>query len=796
MLTAIILAGLFGGLLMGFIISEVKNKTALKKLIAYQPKVPTRLYDIHGELISELFREKRELVTFAEIPKHVYQAFLAVEDNNFFNHFGIDFEAILRAAFKNTIAMKIVEGGSTLTQQLAKGLFTEGEKTFMRKLTEAVYALQIEKEFSKQEILEMYFNQIYFGHGAYGIKSAARFYFRKEIQDLNVVESGILASLPKSPHSFSPIRNTHNCFNRNRVVMRLMVENGFITKEKADKEFSEFWPVYLREIRDRAPSETAFGQKIDKTPYFTEYVRQILIARFGEDKVYNEGFKVYTTLDLNRQRAAQQHLWSNMERFDKTAKIMNRYSKVGVDYSLFGMYETFRSLFALPSLDVRKTEKSIFRHALEEAIVDAMDIGFLFSSGGNASLALDGFRRDTSGFHKNLHVQGAGISVDPSTGYISMMVGGTPFSSTNQFNRAIQARRQPGSAFKPFVYTAAIDSRIYSTGSVELDAPFTHVTADGGTWTPENYEQHNLGPVSLRQALAKSLNVISVRIYDRVGPDRIIDISSKLLKIPHSRFDPNPSLALGSSEVTPYEMATAFSVFANEGKEVIPFAIRFITDRDDNEIVNQETEVRTILAIKEKDGSIQILPKALNWIVLDLLQGVVNYGTGGQVRVKGGFKRPAAGKTGTTSNWSDAWFAGFTPNLTTVFWFGYDDRSLSLGAGGSGGNIVAPLWGQYMVDALRNDPIKNFPNMEPGVQSGAFCGVCNGWPTKFCPPGKVIGGYYLPGFGAPSCPKEKWDHWEYRSINQRYQDTEGISEEKLRKMIEEKYLKQMENSKP
>lgn len=792
-LSMILLAALFGGLFMGFIISEVKNKTALKKLIAYQPKVPTRLYDIHGELISELFREKRELVKFDEIPHHVINAFLAVEDNNFYNHFGIDFIAILRAAVKNLAAMRVVEGGSTLTQQLAKGLFTEGEKTLLRKATEAVYALQIEKEYSKQEILEMYLNQIYFGHGAYGIKSAARFYFDKEVQDLNVVESAILAALPKSPHTFSPIRSTHNCYERNRVVMRLMVENGYISKKEADREATEFWPAFIEKIRHRAPSENAFGQKIDKAPYFTDYVRQILINRFGEERVYNEGFKVYTTLDLQKQRFAQKHLWGSMERFDKTAKIMNIYSRSSVDLSLFNKYQLFRQLFALPSLDVRKTTKGIFRHAIQGDLIDGMDLAFLLSSGGMSSKSIDGYRKDTAGFHSNLHVQGAVISIVPRTGYINVMVGGTPFSSTNQFNRAIKARRQPGSAFKPFVYTAAIDSRMYASGSVELDAPLTHVTADGGTWTPENYEQHNLGPVSLRAALARSINVISVRIYDKIGPDRIIDIGSKLLKIPQDRFDPNPSLALGSSEVTPYEMATAFSVFANEGKEVIPFSIRYITDRDDNEIANIEREVRTILAIKEKRGQIQILPKSLNWIMVNMLRNVVDHGTAGLIRRTAGFRRPVAGKTGTTTNWSDAWFAGFTPNLTTVFWLGYDDRSMSLGPGGSGGNIVAPLYGRFMVDAVRDDPVEQFPPQPYSVRSGGFCGVCNGWPSKFCPKDKIIGGYYLPGFGARSCPDEKWEHWEYRSVNERYREVQGISEKDLRKLIEKRFLNGQNN---
>ncbi len=481
LLIGIIFASLSGGGMLGFIISEVKNQTALKKLIAFQPKVPTRLFDIKGRLIAELFSEKREPVSHGELPIHLIHAFLAVEDNNFYNHFGIDFGGILRAAIKNIRAGRIVEGGSTLTQQLVKGLFTKGEKTFLRKATEAVYALQIEKEFSKNEILEMYLNQIYFGHGAYGIKAAARFYFNKDVKDINIAESAILAALPKSPHTFSPIRNTHRSYRKNRVILNLMVSNGYLTQSLADQIYQDFWPKYIQSIQHRPPTENAFGRKIDHAPYFTDYVRQILIARFGEERVYNEGLQIYTTLDLDRQKVGQQHLWTTLERYDKSSKKHNRYYSGRIDRSLFWKYSTLRQFIPLPALDVRKTTKGIFKRAINNELVDDLDLALLLSAGGKPSYAMDAYRREASGFHSNLHVQGALVSIEPKTGYVSTMVGGTPFASDNQFNRVMQARRQPGSSFKPFVYTAAIDSRAYSTGSVELDAPLTHVDEAGGT---------------------------------------------------------------------------------------------------------------------------------------------------------------------------------------------------------------------------------------------------------------------------------------------------------------------------
>ncbi len=293
----------------------------------------------------------------------------------------------------------------------------------------------------------------------------------------------------------------------------------------------------------------------------------------------------------------------------------------------------------------------------------------------------------------------------------------------------------------------------------------------------------------IKHALAMSLNIISVRIFDRIGPDRIIDIASRMMRISPSRLSPNPSLSLGGSEVTPFELATGFSVFANEGKEVIPFMIRYVNDRDGQELVNIENEIRRILALKEKLGTIQILPKPLNWIMTNLLQHVVDFGTAGTLRRSGGFRRPVGGKTGTTNNWADGWFAGFTPDLTTVVWLGYDDRSFSLGASGTGGTSAAPLFGRYMVDALAKTPATRFPPKPQGVFAGGFCTICNGWPSKYCPKDKRTSGYFLRGFGVSACPKEEWIHTEYTSIDDQFRKSQGLNdEEAMRKRLEEKFL--------
>ncbi|MBS0618031.1 MAG: transglycosylase domain-containing protein, partial [Spirochaetes bacterium] len=298
------LSALFGGLFLGFLHFRIHSKTGdLDRLASFRPTIPTRLYDQKGRLIAELFRHQRKLVSLEEIPRPVIAAFLAIEDSNFYEHFGIDFKGIARAFFKNLRAMRVVAGGSTITQQLVKGLYTESERTLFRKIYEAVLALQVEKAFTKDEILEMYFNQTYFGHGAYGIASAAQFYFDKPVSKLNFMEASILAALPKSPHNYSPFRAPHEAYKKNRASLNRLVEVGYITKQEADTLYKTFWPVYWKKIATTPSSKTIFGEKINNAPYFTEYVRQELIALYGEDVVYSKGLQVYTTLDLDHQKA-------------------------------------------------------------------------------------------------------------------------------------------------------------------------------------------------------------------------------------------------------------------------------------------------------------------------------------------------------------------------------------------------------------------------------------------------------------------------------------------------------------
>ncbi|HEY1406049.1 MAG TPA: penicillin-binding transpeptidase domain-containing protein, partial [Spirochaetota bacterium] len=375
------------------------------------------------------------------------------------------------------------------------------------------------------------------------------------------------------------------------------------------------------------------------------------------------------------------------------------------------------------------------------------------------------------GLSSSLHVEGAFIAVEPQTGYITTMVGGSAFEVSNQYNRAVAARRQPGSSFKPFVYGAGIDSKVINAGTALPDAPIVDVDATGETWAPGNYEGDYSGLVRIRMALMKSINIISVRIFDLVGADRVINYAAKMLKVSPGRFTPTPSLALGSTELTPLEMVTGYAVYANRGRDVIPFAIRYVVDRDGNELANIEEEVGNTIAIKEREGTIQIISEDVAWIMTDLMRSVADGGTASYaIRQTAQFTKKCAGKTGTTSNWTDAWFCGFTPDVAAVVWIGYDKPFMTLGRGQAAASVAAPIWGFYMKDIYNgmNDPV--FPPMPANVVMGGVCSYTGLIPGPTCP---VAGECMLKGTG----PSKVCDgnHQKMQSVLERYMEQEGIS---------------------
>jgi len=743
------ITALFGGLFLGFIHFRIHSKTGdLDRLASFRPTIPTRLYDQKGRLIAELFRHQRKLVTLEEIPRPVIAAFLAIEDSNFYEHFGIDFKGILRAVFKNLRAGGIVAGGSTITQQLVKGLYTDSERTFYRKIYEAVLALQVEKAFTKDEILEMYFNQTYFGHGAYGIASAAQFYFDKPVSKLNFMEASILAALPKSPHNYSPFRAPHEAYKKNKVSLNRLVEVGYITKKEADDLYNTFWPIYWKKIVTTPPSKTIFGEKINNAPYFTEYVRQELIALYGEDVVYSKGLQVYTTLDLDHQKSAERALLPTLEKLDPIARNQNKYTSGGIDGSLLSTYLAMGNIVGIPGIRREYSLRNDFRKKFKEDAADAFELVSLVLPARTSNEVSSEFMSANREHREDLRVQGAFLGLDMKTGRYTAMIGGREFKSSDQFNRATMARRQPGSAIKPFVYGAALEARAIHYAMGFVDSPLVNVTPSGEQWAPANYSSGFSGYALAYRALAASINLVSVQIYDLVGPDAIINYISRLTKAPESRFQPNPSLSLGASELTPAELLLGYAIIGNKGRDIIPHAIIYVADRDGNVIAHPENDVMQALNFKRRNGQIQVVEEGPAFILRKMMENVVNAGTPTQaIRIDGGYKGAGAGKTGTTNGFNDAWFGGYTTDMAAVVWFGMDNGNMTLGRGISGGSMVAPVWGAFMRDvynARGSLPEPFDQNLPKGVHAGGVCRYTGMWPNPKCDKPENLTGTLIP----------------------------------------------------
>ena len=690
---------LLGGIFLGILIDSIESGYDVRQLIKFRPNLPTKLYDIKGKVISEFFLNKREIVSLKKIPPTVIITFLTVEDNNFFEHFGIDFTGILRAFWENIKAFSIVQGGSTLTQQLVKGLYTKGEKTFARKFYEAILSLEVEKQFSKKEILEMYFNQIYLGHGTYGIASAAKFYFNKNVEEVEIVEAAILAGLPKAPHAYSPFKNPYKSMKKSESILMKMAEMGYFSRTEAKKLHEKYWSKYWPKILLIPSSQNSFGERKDNAPYFTEYVRQYLEKRIDKEILYSKGYKVYTTLDLEIQKIAEKNLQKALEKADTIARESNQDFLKIVDPSLLNTYNVLKNIIPLPSIIKKYSLRNEFRQNLKNELLNAFELLTLNFPIDPINEYSKKYTKRSIEFKSDLKVQGAFIAMDHRTGRIMGMIGGREFKASDQFNRSISAMRQPGSAFKPYIYGAALEDRSIHSNMGFIDSPIYNIQPDGSMWAPSNYKGNYRGLVPLTKALSLSMNLISIQLYDLIGPEKIIHFTSKLMKVPESRFQPNPSLSLGSSEVTPMELLLGYSIIANSGKEIIPHPVLYITDPNDNVIYNFEQEILDIMQKKEKDGTLQIIEEAIAFILRKMMESVITEGTAHQaVRTIGNFQGDSAGKTGTTSSWNDAWFGGFTSDLSAMIWIGMDHGSMTLGTHQSGGSIAAPVWGKIMYE--------------------------------------------------------------------------------------------------
>jgi penicillin-binding protein 1A len=711
-----------------FISAYTYSYSALSGDLSYDPNVSTKIYDVNGEIVSELFDENRTLTETGVIPPVVKRAFLTAEDKNFYLHSGFYLPGIARAVLVDMFSGDIKQGGSTITQQLVKQLYTKGEKTIRRKLIEILLAREFEKKYTKEQILEMYLSQIYFGHGVYGVSSAARFFFDKDLKDLTAVEASLLAAIPQAPNRFSPLKNPRAAFQKNQQILFNMINAGYIPRDEAIAQFNDFWTAYLENIKTKFQNLGIRNKSYDKAPYFTEYIRRALVEKYGEKTVYRGGLRVYTTLDLRQQKAAEEALLRGIEEQNETASLYNT--------SLIDMIDRLmvQRLIEKKKITPGDAERRIkFLNAFRKSSMDDVLFASLMFGNGPVESAMENYLDAYEQLKQSSRVEGALIALDPSSGAITAMVGGSDFNAANQLNRSVQSTRQPGSAFKAFVYGAGIESKKITPATPFYDVPVVFRGKDA-MWKPSNYEKSYKGRVLVRNALASSLNIVSVLVVDEIDPRLVAEYASRLTGIPISRFSIDTSISLGTSDVSPLEMARGFAVYANGGRAVHPYAISYITDKNDNRIFSGEHA-----GAPEK----RVISEETAFIMTSMLRSVVDSGTAYEgIRGSAGFYLPAGGKTGTTSNFRDAWFVGYTPDLAAAVWMGCDSQKFSLGAGQGAAAVAAPVWGAFMREVYTFRKPSRFKEKPDGVAMCDVCGKTGKLPIEGCP---VKSEYFISG---------------------------------------------------
>ncbi len=684
----VISLGVAAGVFAGFL----RDLPSLDGLEEYQPSITTTLYADQDEPFASFYEQRRSLLPLAKIPLQLKQAVLAVEDSRFYEHRGLSPRAIARAMIMNLLTRRKSQGGSTITQQLARVLFLTPEKSFTRKLKEALLAVEIEKKYPKDKILELYFNQVYFGHGAYGVEAAAQTYFKKSVGELTLAEAAMLAGLPSAPNRFSPIMDPARARRRRDHVLNRMVEQKVITRAQA-------------EVASRTPfDETVFTRARTIAPYFVEHVRQSLEETYGAYALYNSGLKVYTTLNLKMQRAAEEALVGGLRELDKARGFRPRPARgLNATRVRIGPY-TPRVGEILPGTVLKVKPKSLevqLGRYRGEVPLESMKwtklttLAEAFREGNPVLvqvLSVDERRKVADlALEQEPELEGAFLALDPRGGAIKAMIGGYDFERS-KFNRAVQARRQPGSAFKPFVYATAFDRGLTPSTIIE-DSPISfrfRVAGEVVEWSPENYDRKFHGPTTLRRGLENSINVVTVKLMQEVGVDPVIRMAHQMGIETDLRRE--VALALGVSEVTPLELVSAYGVLANGGVRAEPFAIRKITDSQGRTLEQHVAEPQ------------EVMRPETAYVLVNVMKGVVERGTAARARV---LKRPLAGKTGTTSEATDVWFIGFTPNLVAGVWVGYDVKR-SLGPAETGGRLALPLWIAFMQKILPDLPPEDF----------------------------------------------------------------------------------------
>lgn len=700
----------------------------LDKLEDYAPPAVTSVYSSDGHKIAEFYRERRIVVPVNRMPQKLIQAFVAAEDSAFFEHEGLDFVSIFRAALKNIRAGGIVQGGSTITQQVAKSLLLTPERKFSRKFKEAILAWRIEQNFSKREILHLYLNQIYLGHGAYGVQSAAENYFATDVENLSLAQCSMLAGLPQAPSRYSPYRHFDRARKRQLYVLKRMQANGFINAAQVEQAQKEKLFIHPRK------NNTAAG-----TGYFTEQVRRYLKQEFGEKQLYTAGMEIHTTINLDMQQAAQTAVRENLQEHDhrrglrapvrvippdewndafeevpenlEEGKIYSAIlSAITSEGNLEILHGNHRGVIKRSSLKWAKPFKVIPYSEYNLNKRQASDAHNELPLGSIINIKIKDahvtpFQAE---YFQYPQAQGAMLVMDPHTGQIRAMVGGYDFS-TSQFNRVLQARRQPGSAIKPLIYAAALDKG-YTPASIIMDTPLIYKDTDEEgekrEWKPDNYSNKFYGATNLREALAHSYNVISIKLLKDIGIRYAANYMRKLGI--QSNINMDLSMALGTSTLTPLELATAYSVFANGGIRITPMYIDKIFDRhgkvlkstDPADFPTGPKQEQELIAPQKK----RVMSKEIAALITNMLESVVQNGTGWRAKA---LNRPAAGKTGTTDNLHDAWFVGYIPQLVTVSWVGYD-KQRPLGRQETGSKAAAPPWVDFMQQATKKLEKRNF----------------------------------------------------------------------------------------
>ena len=730
---AIAIIFLLNTIIFSFLIADIVAQPDIEAIELYQPTIPTKIYDIKGEVISEFFTEQRALVNYKDLPPHLIEAIISMEDNNFMKHAGIDIIGIFRGTIGNMLLGRRPRGASTLTQQVARGIVLKSrERTITRKLREIWVTFQIEKRLTKEEIVTLYFNQIFFGHSVYGVQAASRFYFNKDVQDLNLAECAMLATLPPSPNTYSPINNPNISMQRHKVVLKRMNDMKFITQAEGDIAYKEFWESYTGKIGRRGT--TAYSASMDRAPYVTEYVRRILVERYDEKTLKEEGLKIYTTIDIEKQEAAQKLLTEALRNYNIKYEGGSLDISSVYDRTLLNKLEMLSLIVALPE-DLAYNKFNIaVRDALNKNVSSPLALlSDMFGMENVNDVIMEVMKADEAELSRQ--IEGALVSINPKNGYIVSMVGGSGFTPRNQLNRVTQARRQAGSAFKPFVYAASMDITNYSPSTIVSDAPIGFVFEDGNSWIPKNYSANFKGDVSLRYALAVSLNIATINVLNYVGVTNAIKYMEPIFKADNDEkkskrmFNADLTLSLGTGLFTPLELTTGFATIANEGKEVEPILIRYVTDRHDVMIDNFEEDLKK--EIEERGGAKQVMSQEVAYLISDILSGVLRGGTATSAMYEAKFTRMGAGKTGTSNDWKDAWFVGYTPELATGIWIGFDSFKYSLGNNQVGGRIAAPIWGKYMVEALKT--IKPTWYKKPNnIVNVNICAVSGKLPSASC----------------------------------------------------------------